>query len=80
MLRFVPLTFKAKYCCPKTPSPEVHKYIVKPVLGFYILCEVMNTEGSPDARNSEVLLAFKVAEFQIALGMACWLVGNKPPA
>jgi hypothetical protein len=40
----------------------------------------MNTEGSPDARNSEVLLAFKVAEFQIALGMACWLVGNKPPA
>jgi hypothetical protein len=38
----------------------------------------MNTEGSPDARNLEVLLEFKVAEFQIALGMACWLVGNKP--
>ena len=64
----------------QTPSQEVHKYIVKLVLGF--LCIVWGHEYRRFAwcKESEVVLAFKVAEFQIALDMAYWLVGNKPAA
>lgn len=80
VLRFVPFTFTARFCCPRTPSQEVHKYIVKLVLGFLRFVWGHEYRRFAWCKESEVVLVFKVAEIQIALGIAYWLVGNKPPA
>jgi len=80
MLRFVPLTFTARLCCPSAPTQEVHKYIAKLVLGFLYFVWGHECRRFAWCKESEVVLAFKVAEFQIALGMAYWLVGNNPQA